>query len=130
MLFQLPDQAMNMEEDGSADDAEAAIDEAPVERDAADGAGEEREEEDAGARDDAPGDDPLVTDGIDEWADVGDGDDDVREGEPVGAVGEKWVAGVGVGEGVVDAEKPGVEGGSGAPRSKCAEMRMRRPSSC
>lgn len=110
-LFQLTGHSLNVQQDCSADNAEAAIDEAPVERDAADGACDECEKEDAGRVDESPRDDPLVADGIEPWADEGDGDDDVGEGEPVGAVGEEWIAGVGVGEGVVDAEKPVVESG-------------------
>lgn len=104
-------QAADAQEDGSADDAEAAVDEAPPGRDAADGAGDQREKEDAGGADEAEGDDPFVADRVEVWADEEDRDDDVGEGQPVGAVGEEGITGVGVGEGVVDAEEPGVEGG-------------------
>jgi len=77
--FQLPGLAGNKKEDGSADESEAAVDEAPVERDAADGTGDEGKKEDADARDEAPRDDPLVADGVEVRADERDGDDDVGE---------------------------------------------------
>lgn len=109
--FHLRGEGANSEEDGAADEAEAAVDAAPIDGDAADGAGDEGEEEDADGADEAEGDDPFVADGVEVWADEEDGDDDVGEGEPVGAVGEERIAGVGVGEGMVDAEEPGVEGG-------------------
>ena len=82
-----------------AEDTEAAIDETPAEGDAADGAGDQREWNDAGAGDEAEGDDPLVAHGIDERADEEDGENEVGEGEPVGAVGEERELGVGGGDG-------------------------------
>lgn len=87
-------EAADAQEDRSADEAEAAVDKAPVERDAADGAGDQREEEDADGAEDAPGDDPAVADGVDVGADEDDRNDDVCEGEPVGAVAEEGEAGV------------------------------------
>ena len=54
MLFESMGQAADAEEDGSADDAEAAVDQAPVGRDATDGAGDPCEKEDADTVDKAP----------------------------------------------------------------------------
>lgn len=90
----------------AAEEAEAAVDEPPEEGDAAGGAGSEGEEWDAEAAESGPLENPLVADGILPWADEGGGDAEVREGEPVCAVGEEGVAGRGVGEGVADTGEP------------------------
>lgn len=76
--------------DGS-EDAEAAVDETPGEGNAADWAGDEGEGNDRDAGDDAELEDPLVADGVAQGAEEGDGEDKVREGQPVGSVGEEWV---------------------------------------
>jgi hypothetical protein len=55
------------EEAEAAEDAEAAVDEAPIEGDAADGPGDQGEEGDAGAGDETPGEKPFVADGIYVW---------------------------------------------------------------
>ena len=58
----------------------------------------------------------LLRTGSIERADEGDGDDEVGEGKPVGAVGHEGVVAVGVDDAFVDAAEPGVEGGFAAGR--------------
>src|SRR5581483_2349583 len=83
-----------VEQRQSAKNAEAAIDEPPVEGDAADGAADEGQREHAGTGDEADFEDPGVRHGSAEWAKKKEGNDDVAEGQPVRAVGEPWVTGV------------------------------------
>ena len=73
--------------DGAAE-AEAAIAQAPEERDAADGAGDERKGKHTGTGDEAELEEPAVADGVASGADEGGREDEVGEGEPVCAVGE------------------------------------------
>ena len=77
--------------DGS-ENAEAAVDEAPGQGDASDGAGDKGERNDRDAGDQAELEDPLVADRVAKGSDKGNSEDKVREGEPVGSVGEKWVS--------------------------------------
>lgn len=94
------------EEGDGSEDTEAAIDETPWERDATELAGDECERDDGNAGDDAELDHPLVADGIAQRAEEGDSEDEVREGEPVGAVGEEGVAETGFLQGVMDLIDP------------------------
>lgn len=110
-VLELVDPAADDEQAEAAEDAEATVDETPVEGDAAHRAGDERKQRDASAGEEPPGDDPAVADGVEVRADEGQSDDQVGEGEPVGAVGEEWVTRVGVGEGLFDEDEPAVEGG-------------------
>src|SRR5262249_3338314 len=80
-----------------------------VEGDAADGAAEEGVGEDEEAGGEAGVEAPDVADGVEEGADEEDGDDDVGEGEPIGAVGIPGVAGADVVEALADDEEPVVE---------------------
>ena len=103
-----------MEADEERDDshyAEGAVNQAPVGWYSADRAGDEGEGDDSDAGDDAELDDPLVTDGVDEWTEEGNRDNDMGEGQPVGAVGHKGIGLIGVNDPVVYASQPGVQGG-------------------
>ena len=101
--------AAGEEEGNGSEDSEAAVDEAPGEGDAAEGAHEEGEGDDEGAGEQTEVEKPAVADGIAPGAEEGEGDDEMAEGEPVVAVGEEGVAGVGVEEGAVDGGEPGEE---------------------
>lgn len=94
------------EEGDGSEDAEAGVDETPGERDAAHRAGDEGERKHADAGDDSELQDPFVADGVDEWADEGDCEDEVGEGQPVSAVGEEWCADAVVEQSLVDAVDP------------------------
>ena len=94
------------EEGDGSEDAEAAVDETPGEWDVTELAGDESEGDDGDAGDDAELDYPLVADGIAQRAEEGDGEDEVREGEPVCAVGEEGVAETGLLQSVVDLIDP------------------------
>ncbi len=91
----------------AAEDAKAAIDETPRKWNAADGAGNERERDDSGARDEAEVEEPAVADGIAIWSDEGDGDNEMCEGEPVCAVGEEGILAIRDGLRGVDTIDPG-----------------------
>ena len=110
-VLEIADVAEADEERDHADYAEAAVDEAPVGRDSADGTGDQGERNDSDAGDDAELQDPFVADWIDEPAKEGDGDDQVSEGWPVGAVRHEWVGLVRMDDTLMDAAEPGVEGG-------------------
>ena len=103
--------AAGEEERDDADDAEGAIDQSPPDGDAADFTEDEGVRNDEEAGDDAEIDDPEVADGIAEWTDENDGDDEMAEGEPVGAVEHEWIAGVGVEDAGVDGLDPFADGG-------------------
>ena len=94
-----------------ADDAEGAIDQAPPDGDAADFAEDEGVGNDEEARDDAEVDDPEIADGIAECADERNGDGEMAEGEPVGAVEHEGIAGVGVEDASVNSLNPFADGG-------------------
>lgn len=124
-----------IEEGEGAEDAEGAIDETPVERDAADRAAEEGVGQNKEAGDQAGVEDPDVADRVNERTDEKAGDDDVGEGEPIGAVRVPWVAGIDVAEAITDGEEPLVEpvgGGSwgkvldAAPAGEEAEFPIQR----
>ena len=94
------------QERNSAEDAEAAIDEAPRHGDASDRSGDEGKRDHAGARDQTKLDNPLVADGVNIGTDERDGDDNVRERQPVGAVRQERVARVCGAECGFDSFKP------------------------
>jgi len=79
-VFDAADVVEADEERDDADDTEAAVDEAPVGRYPPDGSGDEGEREHSDAGDDTELQYPLVADRVDEWADEGDGNDEVGEG--------------------------------------------------
>ena len=116
-----------------ADDAEGAIDQAPPDGDAADFAEDEGVGNDEEARDDAEVDDPEIADGIAECADERNGDGEMAEGEPVGAVEHEGIAGVGVEDASVNSLNPFADGGMAVaplmmrPRmTTVSQKRMRR----
>ena len=114
----------------NADDAEAAVDKAPVGRYAADGAGDEGEWNHAGAGNHPELEYPFVTYGVDKWTDEGDGNDDMREGEPVGAIGHERVVSVRLRDCGVDAAKPGVECGFAVQWRRRAHLENSIEQSC
>ena len=79
-MFELGGSAKGDEERDAAEEAETAVDEAPVDGDSADWAGYEREERDGSAGYESELDDPLVADGVAEGTDECDGEDEVGEG--------------------------------------------------
>ena len=87
--------------DGS-EDAEAAVDDAPKRRDAADRASDESEGNDGDAGDQAELEHPFVADWIVQRADECDSEKEVGEAEPVGSVGQERVVEVGVKESCVN----------------------------
>ncbi len=107
--FEFSKWATQRQKGEAAEYAEAGVYASPVKRDAADRACDEGEEWNGGAGDEAPGDEPLVADGVYPWADEGGSDDEVREGEPVRSISEEGVACVGVGKRGGDADEPCVE---------------------
>ena len=105
-VFELFGGAAREVERDDADDSEGAIEEAPPEGDAADTAKDEGVGNDEKAGDDAEIDNPEVADGIAERADKSDGDDEMAEGEPVGAVEKEGIAGVAIEDAGVDGLDP------------------------
>src|SRR5579863_7072803 len=101
------------EERYDADDAEAAIDEAPVERNAANGSGDEGQWKNTDTGDDSEDEDPFVANRIDERAEESKSNDEVPEGEPVGAVGHEGVVAIRVHNSPVHAAQPDVKSGLG-----------------
>jgi hypothetical protein len=90
------------EEREGSEDAETAVDETPEQRDATERAGDQSKGNDRDAGDYAELKNPLVADGVAQWADERDCKNKMGEGEPVGAIGEEWVAKAVIAEGVVD----------------------------
>ncbi len=102
------------QEGESAGDRECGVDEAPKDGDAAERAGDEGEQKDAGAGDKTEVDDPLVADRIAIGAEEEDGEEEIGEREGVGAVGEERCSHGGCGKGEVNAEDPLKERAAGA----------------
>ena len=89
--FQVFDSVEADEKRDGPEDPEAAVDETPGQGDASELARDKGKRNDRDAGDDAELEDPLVADGITPRAEECDGEDQVREGQPVGSIGEKWV---------------------------------------
>jgi hypothetical protein len=87
--------------DGS-EDAETAVDQTPERRDATERPGDQSEWNDRDAGDYAELENPLVADGVAQWADERDCNNEMGEGEPVGSIGKEWVAKAVIAEGVMD----------------------------
>jgi hypothetical protein len=109
--FDLADIVEADEERDDADDAEAAVDETPVWRNAANGSGNEGEGDDSSAGDDAELEYPPVAERVDERTDERNGNDEVGEGQPVRAIGHEGVSLVGLHDAIVNAAEPGMKGG-------------------
>ena len=90
-LLQALDTIEADEKRNGSEDTEAAVDETPGEGNASDGTGDQGERNDRDAGDQAELENPLVADGVAQRAEEGNGKDKVREGEPVGSVGEERV---------------------------------------
>lgn len=75
------------------EDSETAVDQPPGERDASNLPGDERQRDDPGTGDETEGDHPLVAHRIDKGTDERSSNREVREGEPIGAVSKKRIAG-------------------------------------
>jgi hypothetical protein len=88
------------------EDAETAVDETPEQRDATERAGDQSEGNDSDAGDYAELKNPLVADGVAQGADERDCKNKMSEGEPVGSIGEEWIAKAVVVEGVMDSCNP------------------------
>jgi hypothetical protein len=89
-----------------AENAKAAIDEAPGQRDSPDRTGDESERDDADTGDKAKRDDSFVAHGIDPRPDKGDGNHKMGKGKPIGPVGEKWESCVGRANRIANAFDP------------------------
>ena len=98
----------------SAEDGEAGVDALPEKGDTAERTGDEGEKKNAATADEAEVDDPAVADGIVIRAEEEDGEEDVGEGQPVGAVGEEGRCQKAGGERAVDAQDSVKERGAGA----------------
>ena len=110
------------EERNGTQNAEAAVDETPIRRYAADRSGDEGERNDPGTGDDAELEYPLVADSVDERTDEGYCDGEVSESQPVCTVGHEWIGLVCVNDAVVDAAQPAMQRGlSGGWRRTDAE---------
>lgn len=95
-LFQLLGVSEHNEKRNASENPERTIDQLPVERNTADGPGNERQREHRQAGHNTETDDPDVLHGVDERADESGGDDQMGEGQPICSVGEKRVIGVAV----------------------------------
>ncbi len=105
-LLQLGNFAKDDQKWDRSEDAEAAVDQAPGQRDATDGAGDQCQQKHSTASDNSELHNPFVTDGVNEWPDESYSQHKVREGEPVGAVGKEWGADAVVEQCLVDAIDP------------------------
>ena len=94
------------EERQDSEDAETAVDQAPEQGDATERAGDQSEGNDRDAGDYAELKNPLVADGVAQRAEERDRKNKMGEGEPVGSIGEKWVAKAVIEEGVMDSCNP------------------------
>ena len=94
------------EKRNASENSEAAVDKTPGEGDASDGTGDQGERNHRDAGDQAELEDPLVTDGVSQRTDEGNGEDKVGEAQPVGSVGEEWVSDAVVEECCVNLVKP------------------------
>jgi hypothetical protein len=103
---ELFDLASAVEKREDADDAKGTIYEPPAEGNAAHTAGDERKGDDEDTSDDTELDDPDIFDGVEIRADEGDGEDNVREGEPVRPVSEEGKLGIGLDKGVAHFYEP------------------------
>src|ERR1051325_157894 len=83
---QFTDPPMAKPERNETKHAKGAINQPPPERDAAQGAEHECIGDHHGAGDQAKSEEPAVADRVTEGADESDGDDEMTEGQPVGAV--------------------------------------------
>jgi hypothetical protein len=88
------------------EDAETAVDETPEQRDATERAGDQSEGNDRDAGDYAELKNPLVADGVAQGPNERDGKNKMGEGEPVGSIGEEWIAKAVIVEGVMDSCNP------------------------
>src|SRR6185437_6708171 len=109
-LFKAADVAKAEEERQDANDAKAAIDKAPIERNAADGTGDQSQRQYTDTGNDSENEDPLVAHRIDQWAEECEGDHEMPEGEPVRAIGHEGIVAIGIRHALVDAPQPAVEG--------------------
>lgn len=93
-MFEDKDRSPANQEWNASEDAEAAVHQSPGEWDTADGAGDEGKRNDARARNQPEGDEPIVAHRIYKWTNEGDRNDEVSEGEPIGAVRKKGIGSV------------------------------------
>ena len=85
---------------------ETAIDKPPENRNAANRPGDKGEEDNGDAGDDAELKHPLVAKRVSQGTEESNGEDEMGEGEPVGAVGEEGIAEAGIAEGATDLRDP------------------------
>jgi hypothetical protein len=98
--------AQTAEKRDDSEDAETAVDQTPEQGDATERTGDQSEGNDRDAGDYAELKNPLVADGVAQGAEERDCKNEMGEGEPVGSIGEKWVAKAVIVEGVMDSCNP------------------------
>ena len=91
----------------STKDSKTAIDKLPSERNSSDMSSDHGERNDSCACNQSKGDDPFIPDGIDVRADERNCDDKMREGKPIGAIGEEGIVSIGCTESPIDSFDPG-----------------------
>jgi hypothetical protein len=98
--------AQTAEKRDDSEDAETAVDQTPEQGDATERTGDQSKGNDRDAGDYAELKNPLVADGVAQGAEERDCKNEMGEGEPVGSIGEKWVAKAVIVEGVMDSCNP------------------------
>lgn len=86
-----------------------AINQSPAERDSSDASHHQRERHDERASNHSELDNPNVFHRVAQRPDERDGDDEVRERQPVRSVSDEWILGVGCNERVTHLEQPADE---------------------
>jgi hypothetical protein len=109
-VFEREDMPPAKQKRGGADDPKTAIDDSPRNGNAAKRTRDEGERNDSCARAKTEGDDPLVANGIVVGTEECNGDHEMRKGQPICAIREKWVLFVRHGKRIIDPRNPGKMG--------------------
>src|SRR5262245_55348397 len=107
--FKRSRQPETVEKRDCAEDSERAVDQAPTHRDLANRSTNQRQRDYQQTSQESRLQDPHVPRGIDECPEEENGQDKVRECQPVGAVSQPGILGITVAETVSDSENPSVE---------------------
>ena len=105
-LLETVDETQTDEKRDGSEDAETAVNETPEQRDATERAGDESEGNDRDAGDYAELKHPSVAHWVSQWPEKGDGENEMGEGKPVGAIGEEGIAEAGIAEGIAHFRDP------------------------
>ena len=90
-MFEFDDKPSAQHKRYNSKHSETRIDEAPCDWDAADMSSNEGERDHTPAGNQAEGDDPLVTNGVDEWAEECNGNNKMSKREPVSPIGKEGI---------------------------------------